>query len=167
MHVKKEFNYFYDPQARMKEAFEPSWKNRVDRWYQLDENAFALCEALSAWELPIMLRNHNQSLSQIIYMSEGASNLADADFVNSDALSPSKFVYTLPNIAISVGLQILEWRGPVYSFCISKDDERTKNQITNRFIRDVNAKGLCSLVITLGAGLNPEGYRAVNGLVVF
>ncbi len=163
--MKTDFEYLYDPQSRLQNSFEPVWKNRVDRWYQLDENSFALCEALTAWNLSKWFDSQNLTLSQIFYFIEGGSNLADADFVNADAISPAKFVYTLPNIAISVGLQILNWRGPVYSFCVGLNDDRPRTLLEEGLTQAESADGLCSLVITLGAGLNPGGYRAVNGRI--
>lgn len=89
---------------------EPTWSSQVERWYQLDEISFAYCEAISQW-------NFLQDLPRpqvVILATEGASNLADFDFAHADAISPAKFVYTLPNIFAAVMFQLLGWSGKTY-----------------------------------------------------
>lgn len=95
----------------------PPWSQKIERWYQLDELSFSFCEALHEWNY---LENFKRP--EIIFLAaEGASNLADLDFVNAGSQSPSKFVYTLPNIAASVVFQMLNMNGKV--FCISEGEK--------------------------------------------
>ena len=99
----------------------PAWAQKIDRWYQLDETSFAFCEALHHWNY---LQDHPKP-QQVLLALEGASNLADfefaADFALNRAMSPSKFVYTLPNVCASVLFQLLEISAPV--FCLNQGRE--------------------------------------------
>jgi hypothetical protein len=93
---------------------EPAWSAKVDRWYQLDEVGYAFCEALHQW-------NYLEGVAKpdVIFLAlPGASNLADVDFAQSGALSPAKFVYTLPNICIAVIFQMLGFSSKVY--CVNR-----------------------------------------------
>lgn len=91
---------------------EPAWSHLVERWYQLDEVSYCFCEALHSWD---GLKDLAQP-DLIILALDGASNLADHDFIQTGASSPSKFVYTLPNICAAVIFQVLQWSGKVYCF---------------------------------------------------
>lgn len=91
---------------------EPAWAGQVERWYQLDEVSYAFCEALHQWQ---GLADFEKP-ETIFLALPGASNLADRDFVESGAVSPAKFVYTLPNICISVIFQLLGFHGRVVCF---------------------------------------------------
>ncbi|HRO67092.1 MAG TPA: hypothetical protein PL182_05975 [Pseudobdellovibrionaceae bacterium] len=92
----------------------PVWAHKVDRWHQLDEVSFAFCEALSRWN---DLKEEPKP-DLILLALEGASNVADSDFVRSGARSPAKFVYTLPNICMAVIFQFLNLKSRV--FCLSR-----------------------------------------------
>ncbi len=96
---------------------EPAWSERIDRWNQLDEISYCFCEALHRWQL---LREFPEP-DVILLASPGASNIADQDFAAGGAMSPAKFVFTLPNIAASVILQMLEKTGKVY--CLQQGEE--------------------------------------------
>lgn len=91
---------------------EPAWSHKVERWYQLDEISYSFCEAIHHWGY----LQGKEKPDVIILALEGASNLSDFDFVNTGATSPAKFVYTLPNISISVVFQILGHGGKTYCF---------------------------------------------------
>lgn len=93
---------------------EPRWKNDVERWYQLDASAYGLPQAYDLWkeQLP--------KPSAIILASSGASNETDFHFAQTQGLSPSKFVHTLPNVRCSPLCQVMKWFGPVY--CVSRGD---------------------------------------------
>jgi hypothetical protein len=96
---------------------EPAWSAKIDRWYQLDEVSYAFCEALHQWDY---LKEAPRP--DVIFLAlPGASNLADFDFVQSGAVSPAKFVYTLPNICVAVIFQMLGFSGKVY--CLHKGSE--------------------------------------------
>ncbi len=89
---------------------EPSWKDRVDRWSQLDAAAFGMAEIAEVelrlgWPRPTLL----------ILAGPGASNETDRRFVDSGALSPSKFTHTLPNIRASAYCQTAGWTGRLLS----------------------------------------------------
>lgn len=86
----------------------PAWAAKVERWYQLDEPAFRLCD----------LRAHLPSTTPdvLLLASPGGCNATDRAFVNTGAASASKFVHTLPNIRSSPLLQVLGWTGPVLCF---------------------------------------------------
>lgn len=102
----------FNTQVQVDIRSEPLWKDRVERWTQLDEVSFALCEAISQWEqkdLPFP--------NLILLAMEGLSTRADFEFASSGAHSPAKFVYTLPNICISVLFQMLKTHTKV--FCLS------------------------------------------------
>lgn len=91
---------------------EPAWAGQVERWYQLDEVSYVFCEALYQWQG----LTEFEKPETIFLALPGASNLADRDFVETGAVSPAKFVYTLPNICISVIFQMLGFHGRVVCF---------------------------------------------------
>ena len=86
---------------------QPEWKDQVERWYQMDAMCFAVSQA--AYEFT---KQHPVKFDNLILGAVGGSNLADFDFVKFGSSSPSKFVYTLPNIALSTLCQSLKWSGP-------------------------------------------------------
>lgn len=88
----------------------PAWASRVERWVQLDPFAFLLPEAFSRWSGNLPSRPARMLLSGF-----GASNLTDSAFALAGAVSPTKFVHTLPNIRASALLAVMGWRGPVLS----------------------------------------------------
>ena len=102
----------------------PTWSSRIDRWSQLDDSCFTFCEALQAWDY---LADHEKP-DFIFIVLPNASNQADQDFVESGAASPSKFVFTLPNICASVLFQLIDYSGP--TFCISKGSSSLSFAIT-------------------------------------
>ena len=97
-----------------KPTLPPVWSSRIDRWSQLDDSCFTFCEALHAWDYLVGL----EKPQFIFIVLPNASNEADLEFVNSGAASPSKFVFTLPNICASVLFQLIPFSGR--TFCISK-----------------------------------------------
>jgi len=86
----------------------PSWAGKVERWYQLDTFAFCLPEAF------VRLALSSRPASMLLACG-GASNLTDRAFVQGGAVSPTKFVHTLPNIRSSSLLSVMEWQGPLLS----------------------------------------------------
>ena len=99
---------------RLDPSHTPAWSTQVERWYQLDELGFSFCEALHHWK---GLQEFKKP-DLIILAIEGASNLADKDFVITGSASPAKFVYTLPNISAAIIFQMLKFEGKV--FCVSE-----------------------------------------------
>ncbi len=89
----------------------PVWAPKVERWYQLDRFAYLLPEAFSRWEEEI---GSSRPDCQFLACA-GASNFTDQAFVLSQAMSPTKFVHTLPNIRSSSLLAVMGWEGPVFS----------------------------------------------------
>ncbi|MBI3556414.1 MAG: hypothetical protein HY074_09145 [Deltaproteobacteria bacterium] len=87
---------------------EPVWAAKVDRWYQLDACAYGLSQAW--WQLKESLGPRPAFL---ILASPGASNETDLAFARSGAISPSKFVHTLPNVRASALCQVMDWAGPM------------------------------------------------------
>lgn len=142
-------------------AYEPVWKDNVERWYQLDEASFLLCEAISDWQKQNLLK----PFDRIIYLAEGGSNLADADFVGIQIPSPAKFVYTLPNIAPSVFLQLLKWRGSVV--CISPVELEKSLKFSFNLAKSLaeNSKQN-TFILYSNPSLNERGYRVVYGAFV-
>ena len=99
---------------------QPKWAEKIERWYQLDELGYAFCEAVYNW-------NYHKEIEKpdLIFIAiEGASNIADKDFVIMGSLSPAKFVYTLPNISAAVIFQMLNINGKVY--CLNDGPNTTK-----------------------------------------
>ena len=88
----------------------PAWAAKVERWYQLDPFAFLLPEAFTRWSARLPSRPARMLLSGF-----GASNLTDSAFALSGAVSPTKFVHTLPSIRASALLAVMGWQGPVLS----------------------------------------------------
>ncbi len=93
----------------------PEWASLVERWYQLDAPSYLLCQ--SYWESKSKL---TAPPDLILLNSPQTSFVTDRAFCQT--LSPSKFVHTLPNVRSSALLQLLEWRGPLFSFV----DEKAK-----------------------------------------
>ena len=93
-------------------SLEPTWSHRVERWFQLDTEGIAICKALEEW-----IRRSEIYIfpDLIIHSSFSGSHLADFNFARSGADSPTKFVYTLPNVIIGVMAQFLNWQGPSFN----------------------------------------------------
>lgn len=102
----------------------PLWADKVDRWFQLDENGFAICSALEKW---LQFSEVHPHPHMIIHASPSGSHLADFDFAQSGAESPAKFVYTLPNITIGVIAQFLSWQGSSYNFTGETSWQQSEN----------------------------------------
>ncbi len=90
---------------------EPKWSAFVDRWRALDQVCLDLADCSYAWNL--------QNLSPagpdaIVFQFCLGSWVSDLDFGKSVLKggigSPSKFIYTLPNIPLSVLLQVNGWK---------------------------------------------------------
>ncbi len=81
--------------------------NNIDYGNQLDSMSYSIAEAY---------QQHKENIlnPKILFVSlSRSSNESDFAFVNGRRFSPSKFVYTLPNIcAVSFG-QSMSWDGPV------------------------------------------------------
>lgn len=93
---------------------EPEWKDRVERWYQMDGAAFAL--TATYW--------HHRPLLEVppewmLLASPRASNRTDAQFAAAASPSPAKFVHTLPNIRVACMLQVMGASARV--LCLQKD----------------------------------------------
>ena len=157
-------HYSFDPKNKGRSDAEPEWKNKIDRWYQLDEISFALCEAAFAWQQTGNLK----SFDELIFLSEGGSNLADAEFVATQPTSPSKFVYTLANIAPSVFCHFLNWSGPVFCFCVFKNEfgETTKKRALEMAFKKYEVNQTKTLILESIPRLNANGYRDVYGYFV-
>ena len=95
----------------------PAWSASVDRWYQLDPFSYGLVAGYHHWKQNL----NSLPLSLVILGSAGASNETDRSFAKSGAVSPSKFVHTLPNVRVTPLLQSLNWTGPV--LCLQNDPE--------------------------------------------
>jgi hypothetical protein len=102
---------------------EPLWKNKVDRWYQLDASAYGLAEFYQQYASE--LGTHPDL---IVLASPAASNLTDRQFVSLGAQSPAKFVHTLPNIRISPLCQVMAWNGPV--LCLQNGKNTLESALT-------------------------------------
>lgn len=99
---------------------EPAWKDRVERWYQLDENGYVICEAVYDW----LRKDKMHKFDALLLVLPEASNLADLDFVSSTPASPAKFVYTLPNIAGVLVAQMTSFHGPIFCLCEDPDSQK-------------------------------------------
>jgi len=95
-------------------SHEPSWGHLVDRWYQLDAAAYGLSQAYSVWASEVLDRPR-----MIILASPLGSTETDFRFVQAGAMSPSKFVHTLPNSRGGPLLQLMNWSGPL--LCLQSD----------------------------------------------
>ncbi|MFZ3231641.1 MAG: hypothetical protein WA160_15640 [Pseudobdellovibrio sp.] len=159
--------YFFRPiDFNRNSSAEPTWKDKVDRWYQLDETSMALCEAVNDWVQKSII----PKFDHLIFICASASNLADAEFVATGAISPSKFVYTLPNIGPSVVCQLLGWKGQVYCFCAEDQIEeiglgfdQSTVSIAIDFAKNKSKLGQTVLILQTSPSLNEMGYRAVYG----
>jgi hypothetical protein len=103
-------------------ASEPSWSQKVERWYQLDAAAYGLVQGFS--ELRESLGSRPD---MIVLASPRASNSTDRSFAVTGASSPSKFVHTLPNVRGAPLLQVMGWGGPV--ICVQDDPQTILNGI--------------------------------------
>lgn len=151
------FSFSFDP---FKKIDEPLWKDRVDRWYQLDETSMAVCSALFEWNLQ---QRSTQLFDQFIYISDFGSNLADAEFVAQSPSSPSRFVYTLPSIAPAVINQFLAWSGPVYCLNQTPVSASAWQWAENLAISSFNKKGLRTFILVCSLRLNATKQRLIKG----
>lgn len=93
---------------------EPEWKTAVERWYQLDAPAFMVCE--SYW------RNKTQlTLPPDVVLVNSPQTSFATDQLFCKSLSPSKFVHTLPSVRTSALFQLMNWRGPSFSFIDTRE----------------------------------------------
>lgn len=83
---------------------------RVERWNQLDDAAKSLV-LLAAEIKPRLPETKPPDL--IILASPEGSFATDLAFAKQHAISPSKFIHTLPSVRGSALLQALQWSGPV------------------------------------------------------
>ena len=134
-----------------KEIHDPAWKDKVERWYQLDEASRVLCEAFSRFLKTPQDLEAILACESIIYAFSSGSNWADLDFVQSGAESPSKFVYTLPNIPIQVLQQMLAMQKPTY--CVYLGDIRPEEKLKTLQLSLMH-NGKRVLVITLQPAKN-------------
>lgn len=92
---------------------EPAWKDLVERWYQLDQASKVLCQATYEW------MQNGATFDQadaMVYIFDQGSNQADFEFVQSQAISPAKFVYTLPSVPVTMVQQMLKMS--VATYCL-------------------------------------------------
>ena len=108
--------HFYQKEFTFPTKAEPLWKNEVDRWYQLDAYSYGMADFYS--ESGLEKRAKPEIL---ILASPGASNETDSSFALGGAISPGKFVHTLPNVRASSLCQVMKWNGPV--LCLQNDPE--------------------------------------------
>jgi hypothetical protein len=158
----KKFTFMFNPKIREDDSYQPSWKNKIERWHQLDEAAFALCEAVSEWS-----QNENFIFDEIIFLTQKGSNLADAEFVASQPISPAKFVYTLPSVAPSVMSHLFGWSGPVFCLGVTEKDELTLRRSLELAQQKRSSENKKTFILQLFATLNEAGYRVLDGYIVF
>lgn len=99
------------------EVINPAWQSQVDRWYQLDEASKTLCQMIHTWQKQDS-RDFKQ-IQAVIYLFSKGSNEADKAFVKGGLISPAQFVYTLPNVPISVAQQMLGVSMTTYCFNVA------------------------------------------------
>ena len=157
-----EFSFSYDPKSRISLSDrQPAWSTKVERWHQLDEASYALCEAVQAWKDT----DHLKPFSQLIYIGCGGSNVADAEFVKS--LGPAKFVYTLVNIAPSVLCQSLNWSGPVTCFSLnSQAGSGFEPEIIKYASLRAQQNKAPSFVVKSNLQLDTSGHLVIKGIYV-
>lgn len=142
---------------RDKNREEPPWKDFIDRWYQIDENGYAFCQALYEWKQQNKLPKFD---ALVLNLPEG-SNLSDVNFVMAAPASPAKFVYTLPNIAGTLVVQMLKFQGPL--FCFSESAGNTK---ILSFAQNLLKAGHRNVfVIESSLALNDNEERVVKGYI--
>ena len=115
----------------------PDWSSLVDRWYQLDAHSFGLADFY--WKHKDILINKP---GIIILTSDTGSLEADLQFVK--IFSPTKFVYTLPNVRSSALCQVMNWHGPI--LCVQQPPTCLESGILEATSWAVNEHG-CTWVI--------------------
>jgi len=98
----------------------PGWSSLVDRWYQLDAPSFGLADIY--WNYKNTLTNKP---GMIILASDEGSLEIDLQFIKS--FSPSKFVYTLPNVRSSALCQVTSWHCPI--LCIQQTPKSLESAV--------------------------------------
>ena len=99
---------FHRTQYRMTHPLEePAWSSQVNRWYQLDGPALALCQ---------LFFEHKLDFNHLVLASPEGCNETDRDFAQTGAQRAQKFVHTLPNIRASMALQLREEPCPFICF---------------------------------------------------
>ncbi len=106
--------FHFKTQINPQTLTEPLWKDRIERWYQLDVASLVMCQAIYEWQ-----KNKINFIlpDVIIYEFNKGSNFADHEYAKLTDPSPAKFVYTLPNIPIAAAQQLLKISVP--AFCVS------------------------------------------------
>lgn len=128
-------------------AQEPSWRQKVERWYQMDAASYGFCE--------LAVRAPSQRAPDCMFLTSPAGcKEMDLQFVKTGALNPSKFVYTLPSIRSSALLQVLEWHGPL--LCLQNGDSSL-------------AAGLCEAALLANSGKSSWllGYLQTSSNLAF
>ena len=129
---------------------QPEWAPKVERWYQLDGPAYGLCEFYSQ-----LLQNAEKP--GVIFLASFEGSLpTDRAFAETGALSPAKFVHTLPNVRASSLCQTMEWHGPV--ICIQNGENSFERAVeeARMFLRRVTMQAS----IGIPAAKRPESaYR--------
>ncbi len=111
-----QFNYSFPFQS------DPEWSSKVDRWYQLDAEAYGLTELV--WRI-------EEKPDLIFLASQEASNSSDRLFIESEMTSAVKFAHTLPNVRCSPFLQAKQWTMPV--LCTQFGPKTFSSAVENAF----------------------------------
>lgn len=149
----------------------PEWKDKIERWYQLDELSYFLCCACFQW----LKQDSEFKFDQIYYLFSKSSNQADAEFVksqkrlpdNSLSFSPSKFIYTLPNIPSSVIAQLLNWKGSIYSMGITQNLDSTKELAIQLAQNHFNHSRTKSLILYTHLNSQNGSPLEAHGLLIY
>ena len=136
---------------------EPTWSHRLERWFQLDSEGIAICKALEEW---IKGSEVNKAPDLIIQSSFSGSHLADFNFTRSGADSPTKFVYTLPNVIIGVMAQFLNWQGPSFNFTGEKSWD-TSEQFAELWLNS-SQTNKSVLIVSVDVKKENDQYRNVR-----
>ena len=139
---------FYQTALRISDIDQALWMDRVERSYQLDEASQVLCQSIFNWNSQGLKFDETQA---IIYLFDRGSNKADQDFIQSQGLSPAKFVYTLPNIPITIVQQMLKISVPTYCLTANDLDRLDENQQVKELMEALVSKYEKILVIRLKA----------------
>jgi len=121
------YNYEYDfPSKNV-----PEWSSLVERWYQVDTQSYGI--ASFYWDNKKNLNTPNL----IMLASNCACYQSDLAFIKT--LSPSKFVYTLPNVMSSTLCQVSKWNGPI--LCIQNGLDSFRTAILEAIIWNIKNNG--------------------------
>lgn len=120
----------------------PLWSSLVNRWHQLDDEAYCVAEAT------FRKKGFIGKPDLVIFTTTESSMNTDCLFSQSEKFSPSHFVHTLPNVrSLSFSL-VLNWEGPLLCTSLGEHSLRTANELSKIHLKSKQVKNVMIVLVS-------------------